>query len=274
MRVARAAPRGLVQRALTTQTGRVAHLRARGITPLRCDLDDAGSLRRLAGLATRLVYLAPPPGVGDTDPRLLALLRALRGRRLPRSVVYASTSGVYGDCGGAWVTETRAVRPQTARARRRVDAEAQLRLWGRATGVRSSVLRIPGIYAGDRHGGDPAARVREGTPVLQAQDDVYTNHIHADDLARICLAALWRGRPQRIYHAVDDTDMRMGDYMDAVARASGLAPPPRISRSEAAQTLSPQRMSFLNESRRLSNHRLKTELRLRLRYPTVLDGLP
>lgn len=248
-------------------------MRQRGITPLTGNLDDPASLRRLAGLATRLLYLAPPPQAGDADPRVLALLRALWGRALPQSAVYASTSGVYGDCGGAWVTETRAVQPASARARRRVDAESRWRWWGRAAGVRGSILRIPGIYAANREGGDPVERVRQATPVLRAEDDVYTNHIHADDLARICLAALWRGKPQRVYHAVDDTDMRTGDYLDAVARQSGLPPPPRISRAEAQRTLSPQRMSFLNESRRLSNRRMKSELRLRLRYPSVLDGL-
>ena len=273
LRVAAALPPGIRPRALTSTAERLSPLRMRGIQPLLGNLDDRASLRRLAGLATRLLYLAPPSASGISDPRLQSLLRALRGRHLPRSVVYASTSGVYGDCGGATIDETRAARPSTARAQRRVDAETRLRWWGRATGVRSSILRIPGIYATDREGGDPRERVRRGTPVLQADEDVYTNHIHADDLARICIAALWRGAPQRVYHAVDDTDMKTGDYLDAVARQCGLPLPPRISRAQAQATLSPERMSFLNESRRLSNRRMKTELRVRLRYPSVLDGL-
>ena len=145
-----------------------------------------------------MLYLAPPPATGHTDPRLRALLAALSRRTPPARVVYASTTGVYGDCRGEWVTETRALNATTDRARRRVDAESHLRAWGRATGVRVTTLRIPGIYAQRPRGRRPRDRVRRGTPVLAAEDDGYTNHIHADDLARACIAALWRGRPQRV----------------------------------------------------------------------------
>ena len=273
LRVAKALPSRVAQQALTSSVERLPELRQRGLRPLLGNLDQPQSLRRLAGAASRILYLAPPPGEGSSDPRLKNLLRALRGRSLPRALVYASTSGVYGDCQGAVIDETRVLQPTTPRAQRRVDAETGLRWWGRSSGVCSSILRIPGIYAPDRIGGDPRARVRKGVPVLHAAEDVYTNHIHADDLARICIAALWRGAAQRVYHAVDDTDMLTGDYLDAVAQASGLPRPPRISRAQAVQTLTPERMSFLNESRRLSNRRMKTELRVRLQFPTVLDGL-
>ena len=154
-----------------------------------------------------------------------------------------------------------------------MDAEARLRWAGRALGPRVSILRIPGIYATDRNGGDPRDRVRRGAPVLVQQQDVHTNHIHADDLARACVAALWRGAPQRTYHVCDDTDSTMGDHFDAVADASGLPRPPRITREEAAATLSPMQLSFMGESRRLINGRMKTELRVQPRYPTVLEGL-
>ena len=169
--------------ALTSSAARRVPLRSAGITPLVGNLDDASTLRRLAGLATRVLHLAPPPSEGEGDPRTWALVCALRRRQAPRALVYGSTTGVYGDCGGAWVSEARPVAPRTARARRRVDAECALRAWGCA-GVRVSILRIPGIYAPDREGGTPEARLRRGTPVLAAQDDVYTNHIHADDLGR------------------------------------------------------------------------------------------
>jgi nucleoside-diphosphate-sugar epimerase len=199
-------------------------------------------------------------------------VRTLRLRSLPWSFVYGSTSGVYGDCDGAWVCETRAVRPATTRAKRRVDAERSVRWLGRA-GVRASVLRIPGIYAPDREGGTPLARLERGTPVLQAEDDDYTNHIHADDLARACIAALWRGRAQRVVHASDDSDLRMGDYVDLAADLYGLPRPPRISRADAVQQLPATTMSFMGESRRLDNTRLKRELRVALRHPTVQTGL-
>ncbi len=262
--------------ALTSSADQVAPLRARGITPLRGNLDNPASLRRLAGLATRVLHLAPPPGQGAADwwrdPRTLALARALRLRTLPDALAYASTTGVYGDCGGAWVTEARAVAPSTPRAQRRVDAERALRHLGRA-GVRTSILRVPGIYAPDREGGTPEARLRRGTPVLVAEDDVYTNHIHADDLARACVAALWRGAAQRVYHASDDSDMKMGDYFDLAADLYGLPRPPRLPRSAAQAALPPTLLSFMGESRRLDNTRLRRELRLRLRYPTVAQGL-
>jgi nucleoside-diphosphate-sugar epimerase len=259
--------------ALTSTPARVPVLRALGAMPLLGDLDQPLTLGRLGGLADAVLHLAPPPGHGTGDPRTRALLRALaRGGRVQR-LVYASTSGVYGNCGGERFDETRAVSATTDRARRRVDAEAQLRWFGRRTGARVTLLRIPGIYAADRPGGHPRERLARGTPVLAAPDDVYTNHIHADDLARACVAALHRGRPQRVLHASDDSELKMGDYFDLAADLCGLPRPRRITRAEAAQQLSPMLLSFMSESRRLDNRRLKRELRLRLRYPTVREGL-
>ena len=273
LRAAAALPGRLRLLALTSSPARRADLRARGITPLLGNLDQPYTLRRLAGLATRVLHLAPPPAEGAGDPRTRELLRALRRRTPPAALAYGSTSGVYGDCRGDWVTETRAPQAQTARGQRRVAAERQLRFFGRSAGVCSSILRIPGIYAPDRAGGTPRERLQRGTPVLRAEDDVYTNHIHADDLARACLAALWRGRPQRVYHVNDDTQLKMGDYFDLAARLYGLPRPPRVTRQQAQQQLSPMQLSFMSESRRLDNTRMKRELRLRLRYPTVGDGL-
>ncbi|OZA95121.1 MAG: NAD(P)-dependent oxidoreductase [Polaromonas sp. 39-63-203] len=202
--------------ALTSSRGRVPALRAQHITPLVGNLDERATLRRLAGLATRVVHLAPPPG---DNP--------------------------------AWRTD----------------------LFGRSTGTRTHVLRIPGIYAPDREGGTPRARLLKGTAVLTPQDDVYTNHIHADDLARACAAALWRGKPQRVTNASDDTQMHMGEYFDFAAGLYGLPKPPRVPRSTAQEQLPLMLLSFMSESRRLENTRLKQELRLRLKYPTVVQGL-
>ena len=192
-----------------------------------------------------------------------------RGLRPPVQLVYGSTSGVYGDCAGAWVDESRALAPQSARAQRRVSAECSLR----GSGLPLSILRIPGIYALDRANGTPATRLQKGTPVLLAAEDVYTNHIHADDLARACFLALWRGRPQRVYHVSDDSVSKMGDYFDLAADMLGLPRPPRLPRSDLEQVLGPMPMSFLRESRRLRNNRMRQELRLRLRYPTPKEGL-
>lgn len=277
LRVARALAGRARLLALTSSTERVTLLRSKGITPLEGDLDRPATLARLAGIATRLVHLAPPPGEGNPqwwrDPRTVALLRVLRRRRTPLSMVYGSTTGVYGDCAGARVAETRPLQPHTPRAQRRADAERAVRHFGRAAHTRASILRIPGIYAADREGGTPRERLLKRTPVLEPQDDVYTNHIHADDLARAIVAALWRGGAQRAYNVSDDTDMKMGDYFDLAADLYGLPRPPRIARTAARDTLPLMLLSFMGESRRLVNERMKNELKLVLRYPTVAAGL-
>lgn len=259
--------------ALTSSPSRIAELRARGITPLPGNLDQPATVRRLAGLATRVLHLAPPPGEGWDDPRTRALTQALRRRSVPAMLVYGSTSGVYGDCAGAWVSETRPARPHTPRGQRRMAAEQTVRFYGRSAGTRASVLRIPGIYAPDREGGTPRERLLKGTPVLNAEDDVYTNHIHADDLARACVAALWRGAPQRVYNVNDDTVLKMGDYFDLAADLYGLPRPPRVPRSTAQDKLPLMLLSFMSESRRMDNTRLKRELRVKLHCPTVREGL-
>ena len=257
--------------ALVRQLEAAVELRALGAVPVVGDLDDRQSLRRLAGIADAVLHFAPPPQTGHGDPRMARLLAALAGRSsLPQGVVYISTTGVYGDCAGARVDETRPCRAQTARGRRRVDAERRLRAFGRRNQVRVALLRAPGIYAGDRL---PLERLRRGDPVLAADEDVHTNHIHAEDLARIACLALFRAGPGRAYNASDDSGLRMGEYFDAVAERFGLARPPRMARAEIVHHLSPLTLSFMSESRRLDNRRLKRELRLRLRYPTVADGL-
>lgn len=262
--------------AVTSSVERAPLLRQAGATPIVADLDAPSTLRRLSGIATRVLHLAPPARVEGAqwwrDARTLALARALRLRSLPRAFVYGSTSGVYGDCGGDYISETRALRPDTPRAHRRVDAERTVRWLGRA-GVSARILRIPGIYATDREGGTPRDRLIKGTPLLRPEDDVYTNHIHADDLARACVTALWRGGPQRVFHANDDSELKMGDYVDLAARLYGLPLPPRIAREEALKQLPLSLLSFMGESRRLDNTRLKRELRVRLRHPTVETGL-
>ena len=235
------------------------------------DLDRPETLAALQG-ADAVLHCAPPPGSGESDTRTTHLLAALaKGRILPARFVYVSTSGVYGDCGGARVDESRAVRPQTGRARRRVDAERQLALWCSERGVGLVILRAPGIYAADRL---PLERLRAGAPVLRTEDDVYTNHIHADDLAGIVVRALEEAAPAGTYNASDDSAIRMGDWFDLVAERAGLPRPPRIARAEAGGRIAPESLSFMSESRRLANRRMKEALGVRLRYPTVFEGVP
>lgn len=271
--------------ALTRDASQCAPLRALGATPIIGDLDQPQTLTMLAGIAHDIVHLVPPPAVGVTDTRTAHLIAALgklayrlANRRkaknhqnsLPQHFIYISTSGVYGDCHGDIVPETRPAQPQTARAQRRVDAERRLRAWGVRSGVPVSILRVPGIYADGRL---PLARLQRGTPALNDADDSYVNHIHADDLARMVIAALNHASPGRAYNAVDDVPQKMGDYFDLVADRHGLQRPPRVTRSEAARVIPENLLSFMSESRRLSNHRIKRELRFRLRYPSVHDGI-
>jgi nucleoside-diphosphate-sugar epimerase len=245
--------------------------RSLGVFPVSGDLDDPQSLLRLAGLAPYVLHLAPPPGEGVRDTRTRHLLSALsRGRSVPRRLVYVSTTGVYGDCRGAKIDETCPRRPLSARARRRMDAEEHLRRWGANNRVAVMLLRAPGIYAAERL---PLARLRAGLPALEASADVYSGHIHADDLAHACCRALILGRAGRSYNVVDDSALRMGEYFDLVADHYRLPRPPRFSRADAALHLSAAQIAFMDESRRVGNARLKRELALRLRYPTVEDGL-
>jgi nucleoside-diphosphate-sugar epimerase len=233
------------------------------------DLDRPETL--VLGRVDAVLHLAPPPGEGDHDTRTANLLAALQaGRILPTRLVYVSTSGVYGDCGGALVDEARPIAPQTARARRRADAEQRLALWCSSHAAQLVVLRVPGIYAADRL---PLARLRAGTPVLRAEDDVYTNHIHADDLAAIAARALEEDAPGGTYNAADDSEMRMADWLDLVADRHALPRPQRLPRAELKAKVSAELYSFMSESRRLDNRRLKRELGIRLRYPTVYEGL-
>ncbi|WP_283150345.1 NAD-dependent epimerase/dehydratase family protein [Silvimonas soli] len=256
-------------------------LRHAGAHVLRADLDDASTLSRLGGLRAALIHSAPPVASGEADLRTHKLLAALqkssaRPQKRPilayptLAAVYISTTGVYGNADGQWLDECAPLRPDSARAQRRVSAEQQMRTWARRAGRRLSILRAPGIYAEGRL---PVERVRRGDPSINPAEDSWSNHIHADDLAHAVCLALFRGKPLRAYNAVDDHPTLMGDWFDQVADACDLPRPPRIARSEASQQLSPALMSYLNESRKLRNCRIKRELRLHLRWPTTMKYL-
>jgi nucleoside-diphosphate-sugar epimerase len=255
---------------LVRNPARHQSLRDIGITPVPGDLDDAWSLHRLPGLAHVVLHFAPPGNAGSNDRRTGNLLAALSRGLLPRRLIYISTSGVYGDCGGNRVSETHTPDPQTPRARRRLDAENRIRQWVRRNRVHASILRVPGIYAADRL---PLERLQAGTPAIVANEDSYTNHIHADDLAAIVVKALHHAGPNRIYNASDDSGLKMGEYFDAVADTYGLPHPPRLPRADVRRSVSPALWSFMNESRRLTNERMKRELKVVLRYPMVADAL-
>ncbi len=253
--------------ALVRNRAYCARLSALGVTPVIGDLDNRKSLARIKGLADMVLHFAPPSPQEETDTRTQNLLSVLATGICPKRLVYISTSGVYGDCAGRKVTETQTLNPASLRGKLRVDAERKIRCWARACCVNASILRVPGIYAQDRL---PVERLKMGSPAIAENEDSYSNHIHADDLARIAVAALQRGKPCRVYHATDDDEMKMGDYFDTVADAFYLPHPPRLSRAEVKNTVSPMMWSFMNESRRLSNTRMKRELKVFLRYPTLM----
>lgn len=261
---------------LTRHAENFKKLRSYRIIPILGDLDQPASLKRLFGIADTILHLAPPPNVGLKDTRTRHLLAALSRQhsrakgRIPHQLLYISTSGVYGDCSGQWVGEHSSANPRNDRAWRRLDAEHQIREWGRYTGCRVTLLRVPGIYAADRL---PVARLKQSTPALLEKEDSYTNHIHADDLARIIVAAFHYGKASRIYNACDDSSLKMGDYFDLVADAFKLPHPPRISRAQAKEQIPAGLLSFMEESRRLTNDRMKRELRIKLLYPTVHEGI-
>lgn len=240
---------------------------------VQADLDDPAlskhaELRRLFKVTQLLIYLAPPPATGKTDPRLARILScyAVSHPQKQRKIIYISTTGVYGNCFGAWVPETRPLLPQTDRARRRVAAEKTARQYAKRLSVHLNILRVPGIYAADRL---PLARLQQQLPVIVDHEDSYTNHIHAEDLARSLFYCAHFGKKGRIYHIADESQLKMGQYFDLIAACHQLPLPPRLSRAAIQQQLSPIQLSFLNESRRIATTRLKKELRIKLLYPTI-----
>ncbi len=261
---------------LLRNSDNAGRLRSHGIIPVYGNLDSPESLEKLTGIAQLILHLAPPPNHGLRDNRTAHLLSALSKQTknkapiLPQRFVYISTSGVYGDCHDALIDESHPVNPENDRAIRRIDAEKRIRSWGKRNHVPIAILRVPGIYAADRL---PLKRLREGHPAILDSEDSYTNHIHADDLARIIVAALHRAKSGRIYHTSDDSHLKMGAYFDLVADHYGLPRPPRITRSQAYEQISPGMLSFMKESRQLKNLRMKKELRVKLLYPTVYEGV-
>lgn len=256
--------------ALSSSPNRFDELRKHDITPIHGNLDYPETLWRIAHLATAVIHLAPPQQDGEHDRRTRNLIRILsqQGRSVSR-LVYISTTGVYGNRNGDYVDETSQLQPTNARAKRRVDAEQTLRYWAASQGVLLTILRVPGIYGPNRL---PIERLQMNTPALQESDDAYSNHIHADDLARLICAALFIGKPQRVINACDGSEQKMGDYLDEVASALHLPKPPRLAPNEVRSQVGPMLWSFMAESRRVRNQRIG-ELKRRLHYPRVKDYL-
>ena len=256
---------GLVRSAASAE-----RLQKAGITPLHVDLDDPTAPGVVTCARQAVYYFAAPPAEGETDPRMEHFLAGITADRLPLRIVYISTTGVYGDCGGAWITETQPVNPRTPRGKRRLAAETALRTWSAQTGVPVVILRVPGIYGPGRL---PAERIRKGLPVLREEDAPYSNRIHADDLARVCVAAMRRGTPGAVYNVADNLPTTMSHYFNRVADTLGLPRPPAVSMSEAREQLTAAMLSFIEESRRIDNRKMREELGVELLYPDLESGL-
>ncbi len=256
--------------ALARSADSAARLQALGIGAQRGDLDDAGSLSGLSVADTTLYYFAPPPLTGSVDSRMHHFVASLDSSAPPRHIIYISTSGVYGDTGGEWVTEESPLCPQADRARRRVDAEQALRQWCEGHSVPVTILRVAGIYG---PGKLPLKRLKAGTPVLREAECGYTNRIHVEDLVNICIKAAAQGEGTEIYNVSDGHPGTMTGYFFAVADALGLPRPAAVTMEQAKQVLTPAMLSYLTESRRIDSSKLLRELGGKLKYPTLEDGL-
>jgi len=245
-------------------------LRKIGIEPIALDLDKSMEQLSLEG-AERIFYLAPPPESGIRDTRMSRFLGALRKRRCSPRIVYISTTGVYGDCQGAWVDEKQPVKATTDRARRRLDAEHSLLEWGQQNEGEVVILRVAGIYGPGRL---PLARLRQGLPMIHESEAPFTNRIHADDLVSVCEAAMAQGTRGEIYNVSDGTPGNMADYFNLVADLAELDRPPVISRAKARKELPASMLSYLQESRRIDNRKMLDELGVILKYPSLREGLP
>jgi len=263
----RLAEQGAAVHCLTGSAASAAALSEAGIAATAVDLDETGALPRLPGGPLRVLYLVPP-AEGEGDPRLVRFLSALP--RQPERFVLASTSGVYGDCGGELVDEQRPPAPSTERARRRVAAETTLRRWAEKQGVSWVILRIAGIYGPGRL---PLEAIRSGQPVIREEDASPGNRIHVDDLARVCITALESAAPGGLYNVADGSGESSGAFFRRVAEAAGLPAPPALSREEARRQMTPMRYSFLAESRRLDTRRLREALGVDLAYDDPAAGI-
>lgn len=247
---------------------KLALARTMGALPLKGDMDNGLNLHRLRNLADDILITTPPPDSGKTDSRISSLLNVLaKGPRIPQRLCYISTTGVYGNSNGEWVNESTPTAPHSDRAHRRMHAESLLRQFAIRNQSQLTILRAPGIYAVDRL---PVSRLLKHIPLITPAEDSFSNHIHADDLARLCIASLHRKTGGiRIYNASDDTPLLINEWYQLLARTLSLPIPPLLSREEVKQQVSPSLWSFLQESRQISNARLSREFKTRLQYPSV-----
>ncbi len=268
---------GIQTRATVQSKESLVLCQQQGVDTMLLNLDDneiaATTLSTQDFNHAEIFYFIPPPATGTIDARLQCLLENLakhNASKHPKRIVLISTTGVYGDCKGAWIDETHLTNPTVDRAKRRLDSEQCLTEWCQQQQVEWVILRVPGIYALDCL---PIARLQQNLPVLAETEAPFTNRIHADDLAMICKAAMQNSASGEIYNACDNQPSTMTDYFNAVADYAELPRPPQVSREKANEVMSPGMLSYLKESRKIHNKKLIETLGIKLRYPTLADAL-
>lgn len=248
----------------------VAVLESAGIQPLVANFDYQEDIPEFLVNGHRVFYFLAPQGGGSSDYRMINFCRRLSAENCPERIVYISTSGVYGDCGDQLVTEETPVNPMTSRAKRRVSAEEQLREQAGKIGFELIILRVTGIYGPGRL---PLSQLKKGHEVLRPEDAPRTNRIHSLDLVEICLAAMQKGEDGDIFNVCDGQESSMSDYFMAVAGLYGLPQPQQLTWAEAEKRMNPLTFSFLKESRRMANDKMREKLGIQLKYPTLDEGL-
>lgn len=229
------------------------------------DLDSATSLPVEMPARYAVIYTVPPAG----EPPDVRLQRFL-SMASPLRFVYISTTGVYGDYGGRTVTETSELKPSNRRAAKRVAAEELLTDWSQRNDAELVILRAPGIYGPGRLG---IERIRSGAPVIAEHDTNPGNRVHADDLARCCVAALSEDVPAGVYNVGDGDHRSSTAFTREVARQAGLPAPPEISLSKARRQFSSERMAFLSDSRIVDTTRMRDMLGVIPTYANPEDGI-
>lgn len=241
-----------------------------GVQSMQLDVDTVDTLPSVIQ-GSDLYYLIPPPKHGSVDTRSRSVIARLSKQGLkPRKIVLISTTGVYGDCGGEWVTEKSATHPQTERGQRRLDSERQWLAWCGQHGVDINVLRVPGIYAFSRI---PRQRLESKTPVVRAQESGYSNRIHADDLAMVAISAMYESVAGEVFNVTDGSPGKISEYLQAACVVLGMPPLAEISMRAAQMQLSAGMLSYLSESRKISNEKMLSILKVTLTYPDFKVGL-
>jgi nucleoside-diphosphate-sugar epimerase len=217
-----------------------------------------GELNEVPASVTHILTSIPPDEKGDLVVRKFAdqLKRPLEW------IAYLSTTGVYGDRHGGWVDEESELIPTSDRARRRVLAETQWRAF------KPHIFRLPGIYGPGRSQLDS---LRDGTARRIVKPGQIFSRIHVDDIAGILAASITRPDPGRIYNVADDEPCAPQDVVTYAAELLNITPPPEISFNDAS--LSAMARSFYDDSKRVSNARIKSELGYVLKYPNYRVGL-